>query len=721
MVLDKHEISGMLLTSESEATTPSPSAAPPRWGEPGVPLLPRTLRRALADEKLPGWLLQDLHLPADATALALDSSVWAHLDQIPARVERYLLGLVTYRAEDIRDLRATEETWPSEARLADIPWPTRVYNALERAGLRTSARIKDVTYGQLLSMPAIGVKSVLEFAAIADIVTAGPAPQVLDEAMRQMLTDAADEDWAERAAGDDPRFRDVFPAHPGSFSELIEEALNDPDSQQARALAQSLPQVRARAEEIAAEPIDKALTGLLASLGASDRDIKMVVARYGWGGHEPRTLVDVGGTFGITRERVRQIVQKWSERLKGAYLPQVERAVQLLTERATITTAAAANLLVDLQLCAVPMSPAALESAAKLLGYDVTFQLDSADGVDYVQAGGLAGIEPIFLTARREAGRVGVSNIEEVEAQLQAVGHQYPACAVQGALRSSAKIEFLEEDWFWVPDIPPGRNRLRNVTQRMLSVTPHLDIATIRHGIRRHYRFRHIDIVPPTSVLTAFYRAHPEFVVSDDDIIASKSPLDYRDVLGPAECAFVNALRASPTGLMDRLDLERAVTGRGVNANTFSVFTTYSPILDHPALNVWCLRGQVIDPAEIEGLRAVAATRERRRRTLEYGWDQDGRLRLTVEVAHVNSPVVNIPASISRYVAGERFEAKTQEGVPAGVIAVDDSLGASWGYGPFLHRRGAEPGDALTIRFDLVSKTVTLSLDDESALMDALE
>ena len=71
-----------------------------------------------------------------------------------------------------------------------------------------------MTYGQLLSIPAIGVKSVLEFAAIADIFTAAPVPQILDEAVRQMLTDAADEDWAERAAGDDPRFRDVFPAHP---------------------------------------------------------------------------------------------------------------------------------------------------------------------------------------------------------------------------------------------------------------------------------------------------------------------------------------------------------------------------------------------------------------------------------------------------------------------------------------------------------------------------
>jgi YD repeat-containing protein len=721
MPVEAHGTSGKHLTLGEIVEVALTSAASPRWGQPGAPLLPRTLRRAFADEKLPGWLLQDLHLPADATALALDSSVWAHVDQIPARVERYLLGLVTYRAEDIRDLRVTDGNWPPKPLLADIRWPTRVGNALEHAGLRTSARIKDVTYGQLLSMPAIGVKSALEFAAIADVVTAAPAPPVLDKTMRQGLTDAADEDWAERAAGDDPRFRDVLPAHPGSFSDLIEEALDDPDSQQARALAQSLPQVRARAEEIAAEPIDEALTRLLTSFGASDRDVKVIVARYGWGGHSARTLGDIGDTFGITRERVRQIVQRWSQRLQDAYLPQVARAVQLLTERAPLTANDAARLLIDLRLCTVPMHPAALEAAARLVGYEVTFQLDSADGIDYVRAQGVAGIGPIFLTARREAGRVGVSNVEEVEARLQAEGHQYPAGAVQGALHSSTKIEFLQDDWFWVPDIPPDRNRLRNVTQRILSVTSRLDVATIRHGIRRHYRFKQIDLVPSTSVLTAFYRAHPEFVVHDDGSISSRSPLDYRHVLGPAESAFVNALRASPTGLMDRTDLERAVTERGVNPSTFSVFTTYSPILDHPALNVWCLRGQVIDPAEVEALRAVAASRDRRQRTLEYGWDEDGRLRLTADLANIHSPVIYIPVGISRYVAGRQFEAKTQEGTPAGTISVDDSSGASWGYGPFLRRRGAEPGDSLTIRFNLVSGTVTLSLDDETALLEEPE
>jgi hypothetical protein len=693
-------------------------AADVRWGEPGAPLLPTTLRRAFAEEVLPPWLLRDLHLPAGATALALDSSVWRHLDHLPSRVERFLLGLVTYRFEDIRNLPVMEGSWPPELRPEEVPWPARVHNALLRAGLLDRARLERVTYGQLLAVPAMGVKSVLEFATIADAVTAAPT-SVLDEATRRELMAAVEEEGMERVRADDPRFRDVVPPYAGSLSELFEEALNNPEGPRAQALAKSLPEIRARANQLASEPIDLALVRLLKSVGASDREVTMVLARYGWNGSGPKTLEQVGEQFSITRERVRQLVTKIVKRIGPTYLPQIEHAVQLVTDHAPIAAADAARLLVDHGLSTVPIDPSPLKAAAELIGYDVSFHIDDGDGaVRYVLAKGLVGTGPVFSTARREAGKVGVSNIEEVQAELAVSGHEYSPEGVSRILHSSTKVEFLDDQWFWMPDIPPERNRLRNVTRRMLSVTPRLEVGTIRQGVRRNYRYRQVDLVPPITVLKAFYSAHPEFLFNEDGTVESVKPLDYRDTLGDVEQAFVEVLRASPTGLMDRTELEaEVVTGRGVNANTFSVFSSYSAILDHPATNVWCLRGHAVDPAQLEALRAVIATRPRERRALAYGWDEEGNLWLTVSLANIATPVVGIPVSISRYVAGRRFQARTQEGTPAGVIAIDEQ-GASWGYGPFLRRRGAEPGDVLTLRFDLASEEVTLSLDDESALFD---
>lgn len=159
--------------------------------------------------------------------------------------------------------------------------------------------------------------------------------------------------------------------------------------------------------------------------------------------------------------------------------------------------------------------------------------------------------------------------------------------------------------------------------------------------------------------------------------------------------------------------MEAAVTGRGVNPSTFSVFTTFSPILDHPAMNVWCVRGHDVDPAAVEALRDIVATRTRTRRTIGYGWEEDGTLSVTTVVSNINSPVIGIPGAVTRYVSGRRFAAVTQDGSQVGTVVVDDDTGSSWGYGPFLRRRGAEVGDVLTIRFDLAAERVTLVLADE--------
>jgi hypothetical protein len=66
-------------------------------------------------------------------------------------------------------------------------------------------------------------------------------------------------------------------------------------------------------------------------------------------------------------------------------------------------------------------------------------------------------------------------------------------------------------------------------------------------------------------------------------------------------------------------------------------------------------------------------------------------------------------------VCGRSFTAVTHDGTATGTIAIDER-GASWGYGQFLRRRGAEPGDVLTIRFDLSTERAILSLGDEAAL-----
>lgn len=142
---------------------------------------------------------------------------------------------------------------------------------------------------------------------------------------------------------------------------------------------------------------------------------------------------------------------------------------------------------------------------------------------------------------------------------------------------------------------------------------------------------------------------------------------------------------------MDRAELEDAVISHGVNPNTFGVTTSYSPILEHPATNVWCLVGHSVDPANVEALREILASRPRVKRTIDFGWSADGRLYLSTVIPDVNSPVILIPAAIASYVKDQTFDAIAEDGTGAGRIVVDPD-GYSWGYGPYLRRRGADDG-----------------------------
>ena len=55
----------------------------------------------------------------------------------------------------------------------------------------------------------------------------------------------------------------------------------------------------------------------------SYRERRVLELRYGLGGEHPRTLDEVGRTFNVTRERIRQIENNTLKKLEG--LPEAQR------------------------------------------------------------------------------------------------------------------------------------------------------------------------------------------------------------------------------------------------------------------------------------------------------------------------------------------------------------------------------------------------------------
>jgi hypothetical protein len=163
--------------------------------------------------------------------------------------------------------------------------------------------------------------------------------------------------------------------------------------------------------------------------------------------------------------------------------------------------------------------------------------------------------------------------------------------------------------------------------------------------------------------------------------------------------------------------MTQACSERGLNENTLSVYSTYSPIVEHVGVDIWKLRGVRVDPAAVEALREQNELRPRETRLLEYGWTPEGRLWVAWRLPAVQSSIVlGIPGATRRYLSDRTFAAVAKEtGRAYGNVSVN-AQGSSYGYSPFLRSAGADEGDVLLAEFDISANMVHLDIGDENLL-----
>ena len=156
-----------------------------------------------------------------------------------------------------------------------------------------------------------------------------------------------------------------------------------------------------------------------------------------------------------------------------------------------------------------------------------------------------------------------------------------------------------------------------------------------------------------------------------------------------------------------------------MNENTFNVYTSYSPILEHVDVNIWKLRGIKVDPTAVEAMRIANHLRPKQRRVLQFGWGKNGALWLAARVPKLaGSMIVGCPGPIRRFLDGQQFACKSKEGnQDCGTITINDR-GTSYGYGQFMRRYGVDENDVFLAEFDLNEQTVTLSVVDDEILDD---
>jgi hypothetical protein len=460
----------------------------------------------------------------------------------------------------------------------------------------------------------------------------------------------------------------------------------------------------------------------LAKMAGSERNSRIITKYFGWDGKGTRSLEKVGLEFGMTRERVRQIRDKFENKFKRAkfgkarYSPFLEQAFKFISDRLPCLAEEIEKEFVDHSITKVIFNLDGILAAANILRHKVPFSTVTMKGKRIVVQSESIKVPKIILRlAKKAIEHWGAATISDITEQAQEESKQQITDDFTIMILSLVRRDFnwLDEakGWFWLHSVP--RNRLVNLLQKILAVTNQINISDLRTGIGRVSRME--GFAPPRRVLIELCHQIPWCKV-EGSIIKADPPLDWENVLaGTTEWAMAAVLKEFGP-VMSRDEFEEKCLGLGMNLNTFQQFLSYSSIIAKFDVGVYGLRGAIIPPGIIEAIRPQA----RIGRVLkDFGWTSDGKIWLAHRISKgmINSGVFGVPAAMRQFIQGN-FNLKTADGIIIGQLKVKDSSG--WSLGRLFQRRGGEPGDYLMLIFDSALRQVEARIGDEGLFDDFL-
>ncbi|MFI1997012.1 hypothetical protein [Actinoplanes sp. NPDC020271] len=423
------------------------------------------------------------------------------------------------------------------------------------------------------------------------------------------------------------------------------------------------------------------------------------------------TLDEAAEVTGVTRERVRQIMTKVEAQLKGVTIPRAQEIAETLVARSPVPEPVG-GMLARLGMTRPTLTGKAFLNILKLTGTSAT-TLVGTDLVrvdDWlVEESEVPVMKAVFM-ANKHTSAYGMTTPEEIRQALASPDNPLDVADIWRVLKREANIKWADE-WLWVEkeNDGPHANRLVNTARSILSVNSPQTVASLHDGARRVWRFRKLDVLPPTAAMKVFFEESPYFVV-EGDLVRPIKPLDYHDILGSTTATMIDVLKGSPYQVMDRQSLAEACDDAGISKSTYGVWTTYAEWMERFGPSVWGLRGSSPNPAAVEAIRRAATARlkaEPRRKT--WSWTVDGRLAQTMDVttSFLNSGVMSFVPEVRSLLRGQSLEAMLN-GRRVATVKLGDDHSFCWGWHPAIRAMGLERGDVLRITVDVAAKTAEL-------------
>lgn len=436
-----------------------------------------------------------------------------------------------------------------------------------------------------------------------------------------------------------------------------------------------------------------------------------IFMRAGTGGEVAR-LQDAGDVAGITRERMRQIMNKVQRAARGKSLNSLRTVAMELVRESPVPEPIGGSLCRN-GLTRPTLTGKALLGFFDLIGSSpeevVGRPLNCVNG--WLVEGSEAPVMGALAEAKRQTSSYGMTTVEEIRLALATASHMPDPEDIKRLLDAEPSVRWAGH-WLWVEkNDNVHANRLVNTARSILSVNAPQSAASIHEGCRRVWKFRKLDVLPPASAMQAFFEASPYFRV-DEGLVSPTEPLDYRQLLGEVSGSMIDVLKSTPHQIMDRYSLAEACEEAGISSGTHGIWTTYAEWMEHFGPAVWGLRGSNPSPAVVRAVRDAARARssaEARRR--EWWWGPDGS---AIQVMYVRTPflssgVMTFAPGLHEMLAGQSLELDVN-GQRAATVKVGEGHPWSWGWLPALRATQAGVGDVAKITVDLTSMTARLEI-----------
>jgi len=712
-----------------------------KYPRPGYRIAPSSLREILDDNSTNECVkkLSD----KDLKLSELDEGSWTRFGtRVCRELGRCVVKLTASRAHRLPNeiLNRRLPSVPQNLNFEDLRIEIRTRNCLKRlvqSGVVTRPMdLGNLTISDILETRAFGAKSLvdllssLETEAAHTVVTpnakipdvapnSGPS---LDHSLTREASKLRGMDAATRVFLDDPRLASNFGSFARAAASIGENwslsshwsihdvagriANRKHDPIEPTVLVEQIRNVRKSISRLLRTNLEKELRDLVLVL--SDRRTADIVTRFfGW---DTCTLQVAGNEFGITRERVRQISERFIERLPKTrcFLPCLDQALSRVDASLPTSASDMEKALVQRGLTNRPFRLEGLLTAAKLLHRRANFGLEAL----HKQRFATSAVEKhlardIVRIARQSITHWGIATTADVAEQL-AEKRSKPSNLrfVSNVLQAIEDLTWLDQErcWFWLPSVP--RNRLVNQIGKILAVSSEINVSELRAGISRYARMQ--GFAPPRRVLTELCRKIPMCRVEGDRVFAN-TPLVRDELLGETELLMVKILNENGP-LLERGRFQELCVAAGMNPATFMSYLANSPIISRYAPGVYGLTGIQFPVGLIE---SMLAKRRPSKVLLDYGWTDDRKIWVAYKLSRgiINSGVIGIPSPMASFLQGE-FVLRDEGGSRVGTIVSKKSQ--AWGLGPFFRRRGGEVGDFLLLVFNLEARDAQLAVGDES-------